>query len=124
MPYTLFKRLGLGKTKQTRMSIQLADRTVRIPRGIIEDVLVKIDKFVFPVDFVILDMDEDNSIPLILERPFLATGKTKIDVATGELILCVGDKSISLQALDSARTTIDEGKKINTNDNQFLQPSS
>ncbi|KAA3480945.1 gag-asp_proteas domain-containing protein [Gossypium australe] len=52
MPYTLFKRLGLGKPKQTRMSIQLADKTVRIPRGIIEDVLVKIDKFVFPVDLL------------------------------------------------------------------------
>ncbi|KAA3460473.1 bromodomain-containing protein [Gossypium australe] len=111
MPYTLFKRLGLGKPKQTRMSIQLADKTVRIPKGIIEDVLVKIDKFVFPVDFVVLDMDEDNSILLILGRPFLATAKTKIDVATGELILHVGDESIKLQALDSARTTDDEGKK-------------
>ncbi|KAA3472763.1 gag-asp_proteas domain-containing protein [Gossypium australe] len=123
MPYTLFKRLGLGKPKQTRMSIQLADKTVRIPRGIIEDVLVKIDKFVFRVDFVVLDMDEDNSIPLILEILFLATVKTKIVVAIGELILCVSDESISLQALDSARTTIDEGKKVNPVDNQSVQPS-
>ncbi|KAA3483472.1 Retrovirus-related Pol polyprotein from transposon opus [Gossypium australe] len=108
MPYSLFKRLGLGKPKQTRMSIQLADKTVGIPRGIIEDVLVKIDKFVFPVDFVVLDMDDDNSIPLILGRPFLATAKTKIDVATGELILRVSDESINLQALDSARTTVNK----------------
>ncbi|KAA3483471.1 Transposon Ty3-I Gag-Pol polyprotein [Gossypium australe] len=124
MPYSLFKRLGLGKPKQTRMSIQLADKTVRIPRDIIEDVLVKIDKFVFSVDFVVLDMDEDNKIPLILGRPFLATAKTKIDVATGELILRVGDESLNLQALDSVRTTVDEGKKVTSIDNQIVQSSS
>ena len=56
MPYKMFKQLGLGKPKQTRMSIQLADKTIRFPRGIIEDVLVKIDKFIYPVDFVVLDM--------------------------------------------------------------------
>ena len=52
----MFKQLGLGKPKQTRMSIQLADKTIRFPRGIIEDVLTKVDKFIFPVDFVVLDM--------------------------------------------------------------------
>ncbi|KAG8501006.1 hypothetical protein CXB51_003044 [Gossypium anomalum] len=57
LPYKMFKQLGLGKPKKTRMSIQLADKTIRFPRGIIEDVLVKIDKFIFPVDFVVLDMD-------------------------------------------------------------------
>ncbi|KAA3472708.1 Integrase, catalytic core [Gossypium australe] len=98
MPYKLFKQLGLGKPKQTRMSIQLPDKTIRVPRGIIEDVLVKIDKFVFPVDFVVLDMDEDNTIPLILGRPFLATARTKIDVDAGELILCsVFKPSIKLE---------------------------
>ena len=66
MPYKMFKQLGLGKPKQTRMSIQLADKTIRFPRGIIEDVLVKIDKFIYPVDFVVLDMEEDSNAPLIL----------------------------------------------------------
>ena len=66
MPYNLFKKLGLGELKSTRMSIQLVDRLVKYPRGIIEDVLVKIDKFIFPVDFVILDMDEHVKAPLIL----------------------------------------------------------
>jgi len=69
-------------------------------------------------------MDEDNSIPLILGRPFLATARTKIDVATGELILCVGDESINLQALDSARTTVDEGKKAISVNNHIIQSSS
>ncbi|KAA3467649.1 Integrase, catalytic core [Gossypium australe] len=123
MPYSFFKRLGLGKPKQTRMSIKLADKTIRIPRGIIEDVLVKIDKFVFPVDFVVLDMDEDNSIPLILGRPFLASSKTKIDVVTGKLILCVGNETVTLQALDSARASNDQGEKEKSIDNHSINPS-
>ena len=78
------------------MSIQLANKTIRFPRGIIEDVLVKIDKFIFPVDFVVLDIEEDSNVPLILGRPFLATAKTIIDVGTGELTLRVGDETITL----------------------------
>ncbi|XP_027351144.1 uncharacterized protein LOC113862248 [Abrus precatorius] len=79
--------LGLGEPRPTRMSIQLADRLIKYPRGIIEDVLVKVDKFIFPVDFVILDMDEDIDVPLILGRPFLATAGAIIDVRDGKLIL-------------------------------------
>ena len=62
------------------MSLQLADRSITYPRAIVEDVLVKVDKFIFPVDFIILDMEEDHEVPLILERPFLATGRAMIDV--------------------------------------------
>ncbi|XP_027362526.1 uncharacterized protein LOC113870125 [Abrus precatorius] len=87
MPYSIFKKLGLGEPRPTRMSIQLADRSIKYPRGIIEDVLVKVDKFIFPVDFVILDMDEDTDVPLILGRPFLATAGAIIDVRDGKLIL-------------------------------------
>ncbi|KAG8496918.1 hypothetical protein CXB51_008149 [Gossypium anomalum] len=81
MPYKMFKQLGLGKPKQTRMSIQLADKTIRFPRRIIEDVLVKIDKFIFLVDFVVLDIEEDSNTPLILGRPFLATAKRLLMLA-------------------------------------------
>ncbi|KAA3468737.1 protein kinase 2B, chloroplastic-like [Gossypium australe] len=117
------EQFDLGKSKQTRMSIQLADKTIRVPKGIIEDVLVKIDKFVFPVDFVVLDMDEDNAIPLILGRPFLAIARTKIDVDVGELILCVGDETITLQALDSTRTLNRKSEKVNSIDNYSVNPS-
>lgn len=113
MPYKMFKQLGLGKSKQTRMSIQLADKTIRFPRGIIEDVLVKIDKFIFPVDFVVLDIEEDSNVPLILGRPFLATAKTIIDVGTGELTLHVGDETITLQARNTSNTSKLEGGCIN-----------
>ncbi|XP_073138829.1 uncharacterized protein [Henckelia pumila] len=87
MPYFIFRKLSLGEPKSTRMSLQLADSSIKYPRGIIEDVLVKVDKFIFPVDFVVLDMEEDLDMPLILERPFLETGKTLIDVQKGELHL-------------------------------------
>ena len=87
----------------------MVDKTIRFPRGIIEDVLVKVDKFIFPVDFVVLDIEEDNNTPLILGRPFLATGKTIIDVGTGELTLRVGDETITLQARNSGITSNIEG---------------
>ncbi|XP_027342953.1 uncharacterized protein LOC113855505 [Abrus precatorius] len=87
MSYSVFKKLGLGEPRPTRMSIQLADRSIKYPTGIIEDVLVKVDKFIFPVDFVILDMDEDTDVPLILGCPFLATAGAIIDVRDGKLIL-------------------------------------
>ncbi|XP_027342961.1 uncharacterized protein LOC113855516 [Abrus precatorius] len=87
MSYSVFKKLGLGEPRPTRMSIQLADRSIKYPRGIIEDVLVKVDKFIFPVDFVILDMDEDTDVPLMLGCPFLATVGVIIDVRDGKLIL-------------------------------------
>ncbi|KAK5775275.1 hypothetical protein PVK06_043148 [Gossypium arboreum] len=113
MPYKMFKKLGLGKPKQARMSIQVADKTIRFPRGIIEDMPVKIDKFIFPVDFIILDIEEDSNTPLILGRPFVATAKTTIDVDIGDLTLRVGDKTLTLQACNSDNTSEIEGDRLN-----------
>ncbi|KAK5833518.1 hypothetical protein PVK06_017362 [Gossypium arboreum] len=113
MPYKMFKQLGLGRPKQTRMSIQLADKTIRFPRGIIEDVLVKIDKFIFLVDLVVLDIKEDSNVPLILGRPFLATVRKIIDVGTGELTLRVEDETVTLEARNSSNTSKIEGGCIN-----------
>ncbi|GJS97524.1 reverse transcriptase domain-containing protein [Tanacetum coccineum] len=67
MSYSLYAKLGLGEPKPTRMTIQLTDTSIKYLRGIIENVLVKVDRFVFPVDFAILDMDEDSKVPLILD---------------------------------------------------------
>ncbi|XP_062113298.1 uncharacterized protein LOC133824434 [Humulus lupulus] len=85
MPLSVFKRLGLGEAKPTTGTLQLADRSLAHLRGIIEDVLVKVDKFIFPVGFIVLDMEEDTNVPIILGRPFLATGRALIDVKKGEL---------------------------------------
>ncbi|XP_062108233.1 uncharacterized protein LOC133819084 [Humulus lupulus] len=89
MPLSVFKRLGLGEAKPTTITLQLADRSLAHPRGIIEDVLVKVDKFIFPADFIVLDMEEDANVPIILGRPFLATGQALIDVQKGELRWCL-----------------------------------
>ncbi|KAK9050876.1 hypothetical protein SSX86_030154 [Deinandra increscens subsp. villosa] len=103
MPYSVFARLDLGEPTPTRMSIQLADRSVKYPRGIMENMLVKVDKFVFPVDFVILDMDEDEHVPLILGRPFLATARALVDVFSGTLTLRVEDETVTFDIRDSMR---------------------
>ena len=107
MPFSLFQKLGLGEPKPTNMSLQLADRSIAYPRGIIEDVLVKVDRFVFPVDFVVLDMEEDRTIPLILGRPFLNTGKALIDVYSGKLILRIDDEHVSFDVLKAVKHSSD-----------------
>ena len=89
MPLSVFKRLGLGEIKPSTICLQLADRSVTYPWGVIKDVLVKVDKFIFPADFVVLDIEENLEVPLILERPFLATGGALIDVKSGGLTLRV-----------------------------------
>ncbi|KAL5550248.1 hypothetical protein UlMin_000424 [Ulmus minor] len=103
MPLSVFRKLGLGEVKPTSISLQLADRSVKYPRGVIEDVLIKVDKFIFPADFVVLDMEEDREIPLILGRPFLATGRTLIDVQQGKLILRVQDEQVTFDVFEAMK---------------------
>ncbi|XP_021971755.1 uncharacterized protein LOC110866917 [Helianthus annuus] len=76
MPFSLYEKLDLGELAPTRMTLSLADRSIKYPRGIVENLLVKVDKFVFPADFVILDMEADERVPIILGRPFLRTGQS------------------------------------------------
>lgn len=87
MPLSVFSKLGIVNVQPTNMILQLANRSVVYPWGVIEDLLVKRDKFVFLADFVLVDIDRDRDIPLVLGRPFLATGKTLIDVKHGKIIL-------------------------------------
>ncbi|XP_076953927.1 uncharacterized protein LOC143628152 [Bidens hawaiensis] len=91
MPYSLYEKLELGELTPTRMSLSLADRSVKYPRGIIENLLVKADKFVFPVDFVVFDMEADEKVPIILGRPFLRTAKALIDVWISFDYICGAD---------------------------------
>ncbi|GKD04980.1 reverse transcriptase domain-containing protein [Tanacetum coccineum] len=103
MPYTMYENLGLGEPKPKRMSLELADRSIQYPRGIAENVLIKIDKFILPIDFVILDMREDSKILIILGRPFLSTARAMIDVFNKKITLRVGneEESIDLSDLES-----------------------
>ncbi|GJU57781.1 DNA-directed DNA polymerase [Tanacetum coccineum] len=94
MPYTMYEKLGLGEPKATKMSLEVADRSIQYPRGIIENVLIKVNKFILPIDFVILDMPEDSRVPIILGRPFLATARAMIDVFNKKITLSVGDDEV------------------------------
>ena len=81
MPLSIFKKLGLGEARPTIVTLQLAYRSLKHPREIIDDVLVKVDKFIFPADFIMLDMEEeDKDVSIILGKPFLAIGRALIDV--------------------------------------------
>ncbi|XP_070055327.1 uncharacterized protein [Nicotiana tomentosiformis] len=75
MPYSVFKTLGIGQPRPTSMRMQMAYHTMKRPLGITDDVLVRVDKFILPTDFVILDCEVDYEVPIILGRPFLSTGK-------------------------------------------------
>ncbi|GJU21358.1 hypothetical protein Tco_1154700 [Tanacetum coccineum] len=87
MPLSTYLNLGLGELAHTRLTVELADRTVKYPKGIAKNVLVGIGKFTFPIDFIILDMPEDVKVPLFLERPFLTTARAKIDVYKRKITL-------------------------------------
>ena len=81
----------------------MADRSIAKPWGVIEGVFVKVDKFIYPVDFVVLDIGDDNEIPLILGRPFLATGRALIDVKAGCLTLQVDNEEVHFHKSNSAK---------------------
>ncbi|XP_070031727.1 uncharacterized protein [Nicotiana tomentosiformis] len=103
MPYSVFKTLGIGQPRSTFMMLQMEDRTMKRPLGIIDDVLVRVDKFILPVDFVILDCEVNYEVPIILGRPFLAIGKTLVDVEAGELTFRVGDEKFVFHVCKSMR---------------------
>ncbi|GJU77772.1 DNA-directed DNA polymerase [Tanacetum coccineum] len=95
MPHSLFQRLGISKLKPTKMSIQLADRSIKYPIGVCKNLLVKVSKFIFPVNFVVLEMDEDELVLIILGRTFLARARAVIDVYEGKLSLRVESETIT-----------------------------
>ncbi|XP_062085992.1 uncharacterized protein LOC133792100 [Humulus lupulus] len=108
MPFSVFWKLNLVEVTQTTISLQLADRSLTYPRGIIEDVLVKIDIFIFLVNFCVLDMEEDQEILIILGRPFLATGKALIDVHDGNLTLRVNGEEVKFNISNAIKFPKDQ----------------
>ena len=105
MPLSVFKQLGVGECRLTTVTLQLTDRSHAYPEGKIEEVLVKVNKFIFPVDFIILDFEADNEVPIILGIPFLATGKTLIDVEKRELTMRVNDQQVTFNVLEAMKSS-------------------
>nr|GEX37601.1 hypothetical protein [Tanacetum cinerariifolium] len=124
MPLSTYLNLGLGKLDHTKLTVKLVDRTVKYPKGIAKNVLVGIGKFVFPVDFIILDMPKDIKVPWILGRPFLSTAHAKIDVFKRKITLRVGEEKMELDLearlmgetlrdqVDDLMPTIKEGEVV------------
>ena len=100
LPYSVYKQLGLGEMKPTNITLSLADRSVKIPKGIMEDVLVKVDKFCYLVDFMVLDTEPAaegiNQVPIILGRQFLATSNAIINCRNGVMQLTFGNMTLEL----------------------------
>ncbi|WMV46048.1 hypothetical protein MTR67_039433 [Solanum verrucosum] len=95
MPYAIFKQYGLGEPKPITMRHLMDVRSIKLPIGIMYDIPVKVDKFIFPFDFVIHDCDIDAEVPIILGRPFLVIGKDLVDVESGELKFWVNGKEVT-----------------------------
>jgi len=111
LPYWVYLQLGLGELKPTSMTLQLTDRSVKVPQGIIEDVLIKVDKFYFPMDFIVLDTEPVQNvgiqIPVILGRPFLATANALINCRTGAMKISFGNMTVELNIFDISKQPLE-----------------
>ncbi|GJU63700.1 reverse transcriptase domain-containing protein [Tanacetum coccineum] len=103
MPLSVWKKLSLPELTPTCMTLELADRSISRPIGVAEDVFIKVGKFHFPADFVVVDFDADPRVPLILGRSFLKTGRALIDVYAGELTLRVGNNAVTFNLDQTSR---------------------
>ncbi|WMV37893.1 hypothetical protein MTR67_031278 [Solanum verrucosum] len=100
MSYAIFKQLGLGEPKSTTMRLLMADRSIKHPIYIRYDILMKVDRFNFPADLVILDCEIDAEVPIILGRLFLTTGRALVDVESGELKFWINDGRFDFEVKD------------------------
>ena len=104
--------LGLGELEPTNITLQLADRSVKIPRGIVKDVLVQVDKFYFPVDFVVLDtqpmVNQGTQFSVILGRPFLATTNAIIHYRGGLMTLSFGNMTVNINIFNVIKEIWDD----------------
>jgi hypothetical protein len=114
LPYSVYQQLGLGELKPTTVILQLADRSIKKPRGIIEDVIIKVDKFFFPVDFIVLDTEPvphpEKLIPVILGRPFLATANACINCRTGVMEISFGNMKVRLNIFNAFQHAPDQNE--------------
>ena len=116
LSYSVYMQLGLGELKSTSIVLQLADRSMKIPRGIIEDVLIQIDKFYYPVDFIGIDtqhvQDPKKYTSVILDRPFLATTDAHISCRTGNMELSFGNMTMQLNIFNVPKQTQDDDEVV------------
>ncbi|RYQ90818.1 hypothetical protein Ahy_B09g096805 [Arachis hypogaea] len=119
MPLALVKRLQINEILPMDVVIRLANKTQKQATGVVENVLLKVGKYFFPTDFVILDMEESHNHPIILGRPFLATARAIIDVERGELILRIHDEQLSFNVFKLSQEADQENKEPSTDRNKM-----
>nr|GEZ17792.1 reverse transcriptase domain-containing protein [Tanacetum cinerariifolium] len=113
MSLSIWKKLRLPTLNDTKMVLELADRTISKPTGVAENVFVKVDKVYFPADFVVLDFVADPRVPLTLGRPFLSTAHALIDIYEGEIILRHDDQSLTLKCGDTPSISYNNFESLN-----------
>nr|GFC33786.1 reverse transcriptase domain-containing protein [Tanacetum cinerariifolium] len=113
MPLSIWKKLRLPTLNDTKMVLELVDRTISKPTGVAENVFVKVGKFYFLADFVILDFVADPRVPLILGRPFLSTAHALINVYEGEITLRNDDQSLTLKCGDTPSISYNNLESLN-----------
>ena len=116
MSLSVAKRQSLGQLTPIATTLQMVDKTLAHPKGILKDVLIKMGKFVFLVDFVVINIEEDKQVPLLLGRPFLEIGVALIDVKKGELTLRVGDNEVHFNLNDNLKQP-----ELRSDDYEFVE---
>jgi hypothetical protein len=116
LPYEVYHKLSLGELQPTSITLQLADRSIKRPRGILENLLVKVDKFIMSIDFVVLDMEESpmpSSLPIILGRSFISTVDTNICVKKGIISMEVNGEKVEFKVFDAMKLPQDNHECFN-----------
>ncbi|GJZ48219.1 reverse transcriptase domain-containing protein [Tanacetum coccineum] len=112
-PLSIWKKLSLSELTPTRMTLELADRSITYPKGLAKDVFVKVRKFHFPTDFVVVDFEADPRVPLILGRSFLRIGRALINVYGEEITLRVNNKAVTFNLDQTTRYSFTNDKSVN-----------
>ena len=124
LPYSVYVELGLGELEPTNITLQLADRSMKIPRGIVNNVLVQVDKFYFLVDFIVLDtqpvVNQGTRFPLILGRPFLATANAIIHCRGGLMTLSFANMTVNLNIFNVIKEIGDDEDVCKANMIEFV----
>lgn len=121
-PLSIIRRIGDLDMKNTRMTLQLADKSIKKPSEIAEDVLVKVDNFLFPIDFVAMDIEDEDDVSLILGRPFMKIAQMMIDIDDGLMKVCVRDEEVSFNLIETMKHSKDKGAcfRVNATDEAIL----
>ncbi|KAL4391092.1 hypothetical protein AHAS_Ahas03G0210500 [Arachis hypogaea] len=114
MPLSVMKKLQIQEAQPTRIALQMADKSIKLAYGLVENILVKVGKFFLPAAFVILDTGEDENASIILGRPFLITGRAIIDAEVGELVLKVHNEQLVFHVFEDIHSAGEEERCMQT----------